>query len=601
MLQRVRCRRWILLGVASVWLGGCRPAAEAVSAPPAPDASAVAVQSRILLDDWSRSGGGPLPGAAADDPCEPRAPETFETAFHLPADRRNAGATLVLPGLWWRATVTINDRQLAPVDSGLGTAEIRVGDDLVSGENRLRIVVEEPTDQPRVVTNGCLQTAALGDGVQLVLHPEAWIRDGALIADGESVGAAVRIRGGLPGARVHVEAWLDGERLEWGGSGVVDADGIARVPAAAWPGPRWRLDDADGSGLVHLAATLVDGAEQVLDRTTVRAGVRQLTFEDGQLLLDRAPFRMMAIRAELDRRPHAQLLEWRGVGINALEVHGRTPSSAWLAEADELGLPVVVLPRCDGPLWTGVQPRQRRQQLEQWSAELAAQDREIAWRAAAHPSLSLWACEGDRDVAVALCGNLTALDPRATPAAGVQLGSWPLQAEGLREAGRGGGPGPVAVEPGWIVELTGATEQVGAARAATTFVEACQQGAVGGVIPPPGAPAARADWQRAWSDAARELAVPPLDSGERRAGARLRVRGLEVGHIAWLEAPGLTPVGGVVGRDGTVTLEAWHRGLVTVAVDGVTRQIELAPDAWRDLARISASVDLDWGAAPAER
>jgi hypothetical protein len=124
---------------------------------------------------------------------------------------------------------------------------------------------------------------------------------------------------------------------------------------------------------------------------------------------------------------------------------------------------------------------------------------------------------------------------------------------------------------------------------------------VGGVIPPPGAPAERVEWQRAWSGAAKELAIPPLDSGERRAGARLRVRGLDVGHIAWLEVPGLTPVGAVAGRDGAVTLEAWHRGQATVAVDGATRQVELAPDAWRDLARIKATVDLDWGAAPAVR
>jgi hypothetical protein len=391
-----------------------------------------------------------------------------------------------------------------------------------------------------------------------------------------------------------VEAWLDGERLNWGGSGVVDAEGIARVPPMAWPGPRWRPDDEEGGGLVHLALTLVDDAEQVLDRVSVRAGVRAVSFEDGGLLLDRAPLRMMAIRAETDRPPHAHLRGWRGAGINALEVHGSAPSSEWLAEADELGLPVVVLPRCDGPLWRGVHARQRRAQLEQWSSELAAQDREIAWRAAAHPSVSLWACEGDKDLAGALCGNLTVLDPRATPAAGVQLGSWPLPAEGLMEAGPGGGPGPVAVEPGWIVELTGATDAVGPTRAATTFVEACQQGAVGGVISPPGPPGDRAEWQRAWSGAAQELGMPALDSSDRRAGARLRVRGLDVGHIAWLEVPGLTTVGVVAGQDGTVLLEAWHRGPATVAVDGGSRRVELAPDTWRDLERISAAADLDW-------
>jgi hypothetical protein len=88
--------------------------------------------------------------------------------------------------------------------------------------------------------------------------------------------------------------------------------------------------------------------------------------------------------------------------------------------------------------------------------------------------------------------------------------------------------------------------------------------------------------------------MPALDSSDRRAGARLRVRGLDVGHIAWLEVPGLTTVGVVAGQDGTVLLEAWHRGPATVAVDGGSRRVELAPDTWRDLERISAAADLDW-------
>jgi len=571
-------------------------------APAAPDASEAEVQARILLDRWTRSGGERLPGAVHDDPCAPHAPAVHEVAFELPAGRGGARATLVMPDLWWQATVTANGRELAPAVGAPGTAEVPLDGALKAGENRLRIVVEEASGRPLLETNGCLRTPELGGGVELILHPETWIRDGALVAEGEGVGAAVRVRAAPAGARVHAEAWLDGERLEWGGSAEVSGDGVARIAAAPWPGPRWRPQEADGDALVHLAATVVDDGGQVLDRATVRAGVRALTFADGELQLDGEPFRMMAIRADPEQPPHAQLAGWLAAGVNAVELHGRAPSPAWLAEADELGLPVVVLPRCDGPLWMGVQPGQRREQLETLAGPLAGQDRELAWRTAAHPSLALWACEGDADHARALCGGLTGQDPRGTPAAGVQLGSWPLPAEGLRAASPAGGPGPAAIDPGWIVELTGASATLAGAPAAATFVDACQQGAVGGVIPHPVGHGHRDAWTEAWASAARELSIPALATTGRRAGSRVQVRQLDPGQVAWLEVPGLTPVGEVAGAGGSVTLERWHRGQATVTVGGRGEAVELSPDTWRELARVSAAAVLDWdGAPPADR
>ncbi len=591
---------WGIVAILCVVLGACgSPRGDQAAAP---DASGTAVQSLLRLDAWIRTGEVWEEGANPLATCDQHHVAQYDTTFTLTSARLPESATLIMPGLWWRGRVSVNGVELDPVDGGLAPAEVEVGGHLRAGENSLRVVVEGPSDQPTLVTNGCVRQPELGPDVRLVLHPPAWIHSSAMVARGDDVGARVRTRGQPEGARVHVEAWLDGERQRWSGSAAVDADGVARIAPAAWKGPRWQPGVAGEESLVHLAATLVDGSGQVLDRVTRRTGVRELRFAEGQLYLDGERYRMMVIRAEPDEPPHGQLATLRPAGVNGVEIHGVAPSSTWLAEADELGLPVVVLPRCDGSLWMDVTPRERRSLLAERSDELLEQDRELAWRTAVHPSLALWACEGEAYAANALCTGLSGEDPRSTPAAGVQFTSWPLPAEGFEGQPHHPDldPGATDAGPGWVVELTGNIDQVTPYRAATTFVEAGKGGAVGGVITHPGSPGRAKDWREAWSGAAQELEIPQLAQGERRASARVRVRQLDPGEVAWLEVPGLTPAGAVADTGGVALLESWHRGAATVVVGERSQEVRLTPDSWLELRRVPATLEIDWPSRDAE-
>ena len=542
---------------------------------------------------------GPIPvrgAVSAPRPpgCEPREPIVTELSFEIPAERLRASGTLVLPGLRGRAALTLNGVDLAVVDGGPGPTEVDVGEHLRAGVNELRALVDSPATLPVLVTNGCVHEPTLGDDVSLILHPESWIRSLALVAEGEGVGAAVRVHGAQPGNAVQVEAWLDGERLRWGGTAPIEAGGLATVASASWSGPRWTPGDPGDAGLVNVVATLLDGDGGVLDRASRRTGVRSVTFEGGQTRLDGEHHPLMAIRADPAVPPHEQLGSWVTAGVNALEIHGTVPSPSWLAEADELGVPVVVLPRCDHRLWAGIQPSERREAVQTQAGVLRDQDHALAWTAAPYPSVALWACEGDRDSADALCRTLTENDPRGTPAAGVQFPSRPIPGEGLRRdllGGAGGDPG-FGME-GWIVETIVETPSARGAVSARTFAQAVEDGAIGGVIPDrEGAP--QREWEGAWAGVAKQLGVPPLSPDRRRASARVRVQGLRPGQTAWIEVPGLTPVGGVADREGGVLLDAWHRGTATVRVDGEGREVDLSRVVWEDLRRSSDAQELTW-------
>lgn len=588
-----------LLGVLASCGGDDRPTA-ATDPPPVPFVEVPAevlegTQVVLQLGDQGTSAGRGGADQRRPAGCEPREPTVVEVSFAIAAGRLRDRATLILPGLRGRAQLTLNGEDLPEVNGGPGPTEVPLGGRLRVGTNDLRALVDSPAELPVLVTNGCVRHPTLGSDVHVILHPESWVRSVVLVGDGEKVGGAVRVRGQPAGSSVQLEAWLDGERIAWSGSADVGDDGEAQVPGTVWPGPRWRPGESGGETLVNVVAILLDGEGRVLDRASRRAGVRELLHVGGELELDGEIHRLMAIRADPETPPHEQLETWLGGGVNAVEIHGVAPSPSWLAEADELGLPVVVLPRCDGRLWVGIDPAQQRRVLESHTSILEAQDRELAWESAGHPSLALWACEGSRDVASALCKHLTAGDPRGTPAAGAQFSSWPLPGEGLREDLLPGEAAPRDfATDGWIVETMMEGKATTAAQAAASFVRACEAGALGGVIPPPAAMEPPNAWQKAWAGAARDLKAPSLDPEGRRASAKLKVRSLGPGQTVWLEVPGLTPVGTVAGAGGTALLGAWHRGAAAVVVDGNRREVDLSPVSWRGLQRTQDAQDLDW-------
>lgn len=74
-------------------------------------------------------------------------------------------------------------------------------------------------------------------------------------------------------------------------------------------------------------------------------------------------------------------------GLNAVELHGAVPPPGWLARFDELGLPIVQLPRCDGGLWSPGENQHAA--LAAHAGVLAEQESRLLADAAADPRLRL--------------------------------------------------------------------------------------------------------------------------------------------------------------------------------------------------------------------
>ena len=367
-----------------------------------------------------------------------------------------------------------------------------------------------------------------------------------------------------------------------------------------WSGSWWRPDSTSDDALFYAVATLLDAKGRELDRSSQRTAVRAFDHRDDALALNGEQFPLLAVRADLMRAPHQQLARLPGTHVNSLEVHGRMPPAPWLREADELGLPVVVLPRCDARLWQhgGLPPEQRIRSAEEI---LGQQDHALVWGAAQHPALVLWACEGSLGVSREMCRRLSELDPRDTPAAGFDIPS--RSADASRDAEANPLAGPMAggqMGHGWVVEIMGARDDTPPSRAAAAFLEAAGSSGFGGVAnSPPLSRKGRDDWAASWAEVAQQLEVRPLTASEtRRSGAQVVVQGLTPGDTAWLEIPGLSTVGSVAGSDGTATLEAWHRGAAVVVAGSQRWDVTLEPDSWVRLARISAAVVLTAGGAP---
>ncbi len=575
----------VTLAVAvAVVVAGCRagpsptaePAPADISAAPAeprPIGDLPPIRGELMLDrGWA-------PAALPDD--SPAGSRARLVRFELDEGRVGAGSVLVLDDPWWSARVAVNGVEAGRVNGGVGPVGLPVGEHLRVGQNELVVVLEPPSAEsaPALLTNGSRGEPTLGFTPLLSLRPASHVDAVALRTEGTDVRAVVRTHQAPAGARVRVSTTLDGALLQDLGQSEITAE-VTSLPAVTWTGPRWSPVAEDDGALVHVVATLESAEGRVLDRLSRRTGVRSMTVGPDGFVLDGLGFAMLADRIRSGRSPHVQLPGVLDAGINALEAHGRWPSNLWLDEADELGLPVVLLPRCVGDIWAGA-PGNREEQLTRWRDDLARQDGELVWAAATHPSIVLWACEGGPGTASQLCEGIHHADPVGTPVASVDL---PSRSIGAVADGEETSP------PAWIVEVGQSRRAHPISTTAEYFAQA-SGGTYGGVaLSRPPEDGDLEEWQTAWIGVARQLGVPALSLSDRRAPARVRVEGLEPGRPAWVEVEGLTPVGALTGAGGSAEVDVWHRGTAGVVVGTDRWEVTLEPDRWRDLERISHAV-----------
>jgi hypothetical protein len=533
-------------------------------------------RARLRLDHgwndrpWLRD---PRPATALD----------LETTVRIPLERRSEVADLLLEGLWWRATITVDGERLPPVTGGAAPLRVPLGAHLADGEATISIHITAPEAADSTVLSGGELIRSQGknrgwpwlaSAPVLELHPRRQLRSTTLRAEADGrVTPMAWVEGGYVGQEIRFRATLDGALVQELGAARLAANGEAVGDPRPWTGPRWSPADP---ALILLEASLLDAEGSLLDQRADRTGVRHLTSSEAGLVFDGAPLRLHALRVDYTPAPPSlaeQLSPFLGGGWNGVEMHGDMVPAAWMEQADELGLLVSRVPRCAGlagqagPLPATLQ------------GELHASDLRFIEANLHHPSLVMWVDEhgpgGPGAAAHRLASDTLFADPQ--PRAYVPRDREELAYDAKRDelpcAGR-------ACAGLYVIEVH---PDVGVswASVARGWQSALEAGVWGGVIPRPPSDHIPS-WRAAFAPMLEAAGVAPWPRGERRASARVEVNGLPAGQIAWLELPGQPTLGAVADPAGAATFEAWHEGSATLRWGEERRELRLLPRRWTD-------------------
>lgn len=515
------------------------------------------------ITPWGQ--GRPRPRADAGGPIE------LKTTLVLPRQLALDGARLHLPGAWLHVSATVNGQGIGPVRADLAGAILPLGGALRAGTNEIALSLTGQDTPGRAHNGGLLSSrfdarrAHLLSPPWLELAPATGLSGLALRGEG-STGAVATVN--PPAGATQVRLWtaLDGQtRQDLGTHPVGTGPTQVAVPRFA---DRW---DVGAAQLVWLWAEALDAQAQVIDRHAIRTAARSVAqSQDGALRIDGQPRQFVGItlRPEWDQLP-ALLGTLSNMGVNGLEFHGTHLPPAWLDMADELGVPVAVMPRCIGRSPPGTP-----------HADLAAGDAHTIDRLAAHPSVLTWVMEGKQSlqeapVDRALWTRAFEDEPLARPIVGQDIVGRPLR------VGQPDYPcqGDRCAHP-WITEVTAEDGQ----RTPGAFAERLAQGGPGGVIGPlqhePGSPE-RDQWMGLLAQSLAPLQDTVRPSGNARAAAALQVTGLQPGQTVWLSAPLMPTLGTRANPQGIAELAAWTAGSATLWADGQPHPVQLQAGQWQ--------------------
>lgn len=518
-------------------------------------------------------------------------PIVLTSSFFLSDESDIGGSDLILEGLWWKAVVQINGNELPAVTGGTAPARIPVGSALRTGENDIQITIDPPTVEAVRETGGWLldkakersgvkvnqRTPALRSAPILSLKPTIHLSSLDLPLDGTRVQPVAKVEGELTAGTVRFLAALDGEVLADLGEAQVKADGIAQAEPLVWDGPLWTLENPQ---LIHLVGILSDENGTVLDTWSKRTGIRQVDVGSQSLRINQIPTPLMAVRAVTNPRVgslESRLQTWAPGGVNAIEIHGESPPRSWLNLADELGIPMVVLPRCAGRATT------HRAVDDALIDLLEDQDARLVQAMSAHPSVVLWVTEGDGQEVrgerqtVPMWTRELLNDPQARPVVDHDLKGGALKVGAQQTECHGGSCTGL-----WLTEITSSGGIPDPLRAqSTAYLRATwSDGAFGGTIPTGQEGDQR--WAQTWSVLGTGLGVKQMDPGEKRGMSVVQINGLEPGQMVYLEAPWAPVVGTVADSQGMAQLQTWYEGKALIRTSDWTETVELESSQWEN-------------------
>lgn len=505
---------------------------------------------------------------------------SLNASFVLPTDAVGHGSALVFNGLRWTADVRVNGREQPQVTGGPGRTEVPLGDALRPGKNSIEVDLRGPQNAPILLTGEAGENVSLADAPTLELRPLSHIASATARLTDKGLTATASVKDAPANATVTFEAWQDGTLLSTLGESTVH-NNVATLGPTPWSGPVWGIDSG-GSALFHLVTRLFDERGKALDVRTQRTGVRSLSLGPNGALLNGESVRLVGIR-DLPDGLLASARVLAPAGLNLVEFHGDVPSPQTLSIADELGVPLAIMARCDGRI------RATADALAQHADAMAGQDDGILALTGNSPAVLVWSTEGNginqknNSIGQALVSAMTR-DPVDRIVAAIDLPAFAMPAAGdddrsqtLRsEAGHTPG------QPFWLLEfyLNQDGSRPAEHRIGETLANAMTLGAMGAVLP--GSKRGDAEWSIGWAERTRSLGLQPLQPNGKRAEARLIVRGLTAGTTATVSAPG-TPTQRVVADPmGEAHFAVWHRGQVTVSHGAQQRTVKLTPGQWQD-------------------
>ncbi len=532
----------------------------------------------------------PRPGTLAEP--------TLSRTLTIPAEWAGARAELELAATGWLVHASLDGREVGQATGGLWPVRIELSERLSAGTHTLAITVDGPTSAnvlPGVVAEPLSSwlwgmpaagvRVARGP-ITLRIGPARRIErvEARLLDGGARVEASAWTVGVEAGAPVSLSLVRDG-RTTMTLEAVVDASGLART-TAPWVGPSW----PDPAGLTWIVADAGQGA-----RRQAHGGLRAVEQRaDGlyvggvrtYLVASRLAAWQVGSRDALGRNAPALA----AVGANAVEIHGEIVSPELLDAADELGLPVLITPRCDGER-TAHAGRQDAAAPDRVPPDRVAPDRvafvnagDAAARDAlrAHPSLLLWTVEAPvdprgraREPALDVDG-LVVMDER-------ENSNFPDP--GLPLRGQARGPTPFYGELPWQPSATpGATL---ADRLAPVLASHVPSG-VGLVLPPfLQLPEAYAD-RLPVRETVAAAGIPAIDLATPRRGASTLIVRVYSGQ-RWVEGapvaltlPAQLPLAAFSDADGVAQFDVDYAGDATVRIPGgPSATVTLVPGTWK--------------------
>jgi hypothetical protein len=514
----------------------------------------------------------------------------ISTHFVLPEGWVGRGSILELESLRWSAEVEVNGHDLPPVTGGPGPSKVPIGTFLKPGKNTIEVTLNGRGDTQPLLVGDNTEDARVSAPPSILLQPLIGLEHAVASLGEGGVQLSAQTRGAPDGSVVEFEAWLDGVRIqEWSPATVVD--GVANVTGQPWNGPLWSLS-TPSSALFLLNVRLVDHAGKQLDQGVWRTGLRQFSLGEHEFRLNGKGLHLLGSRHRSEGfLSRLSLLE--SAGLNLIEFHGEMPSRAVFRDADELGVAIAVLPRCDGRI------KATLEQANALKSELSKQDARMIAQASNAPSVLIWSTEGSAlnrkgySVGRPLIESMTA-DPVDRLVAAWDLPAFAIPVTGPDEQtlGQRERAGHEAGSPFWVLEfhLVGAEQNSTVDKVAAALQSSIALGAVGGVLP--GQEEGDTTWAPTWAKYAAEMGVEPLSLDGNRAHSRASIKGLSVGQIASVHFEGGGHSAWVTGPTSKTTVEAWHHGPATFSLGGEQVGAVLSQGQWQDLQWTGLVLDL---------